>query len=109
MPDLLHVIPVSDDTVLDGVHQREDTSLGLSLVTDVGVLVAHADHDTGIFGPADDRGEDGARSVITGKAGLAHAGAIVDNQSGGLFVVAGLSLSQTVSDCLRLSLSQISH
>merc|ERR1711872_602808 len=87
MPDLLHVIPVGDDTVLDGVHQREDTPLGLSLLTDVGVLVAHADHDTGVFGPADDRGEDGARSVITGEAGLAHAGAIVDNQSGGLFVV----------------------
>jgi len=29
---------------------------------------------------ADDRGEDGARGVVTGKAGLAHAGAIVHNQ-----------------------------
>merc|ERR1711931_351735 len=87
MPDLLHVIPVGDDTVLDGADQREDTSLGLSLVADVGVLVAHADHDAGVFGPADDGGEDGARSVITGEAGLAHAGAIVDNQSSGLFVV----------------------
>merc|ERR1719282_1270467 len=87
MPDLLHVVPVGDDTVLDGVHQREDTSLGLSLVADVGIFVAHADHDAGVFGPADDGGEDGARSVITGEAGLAHAGAIVDNQSTGLFVV----------------------
>jgi len=87
MPNLLHIIPVGDDTVLDGVDQREDTSLGLSLVADVGIFVAHADHDAGVFGPADDGGEDGARSVITGEAGLAHAGAIVDNQSGGLFVV----------------------
>jgi len=87
MPDLLHVVPVGDDTVLDGVHQREDTSLGLSLVADVGIFVAHADHDAGVFGPADDGGEDGARSVITGEAGLAHAGAIVDNQCSGLFVV----------------------
>ena len=46
MPDLLHVIPVGDDTVLDGVSQGEDTTLGLSLVTDVRVLLAHTDHDT---------------------------------------------------------------
>merc|ERR1712193_205633 len=39
MPDLLHVVPVGDNTVLDGVFQGEDTSLGLGLVTDVGVLL----------------------------------------------------------------------
>merc|ERR1719489_249938 len=38
MPDLLHVVPVGDDSVLNGVLQGEDTSLGLGLVTDVGVL-----------------------------------------------------------------------
>ena len=32
VPDLLHVVPVGDDTVLDGVFEREDTTLGLSLV-----------------------------------------------------------------------------
>ena len=32
---LLHVIPVSDNAVLDGVLQGEDTSLALGLVTDV--------------------------------------------------------------------------
>ena len=25
MPDLLHIVPVGDDTMLDGVLQREDT------------------------------------------------------------------------------------
>merc|ERR1719356_631665 len=29
VPDLLHVVPVGDDAVLDGVLQREDSSLGL--------------------------------------------------------------------------------
>merc|ERR1719228_3241283 len=29
VPDLLHVIPVGDDAVLDGVLQGEDTSLAL--------------------------------------------------------------------------------
>ena len=33
VPDLLHVVPVGDDTVLDRVLQREDTTLGLSLIT----------------------------------------------------------------------------
>merc|ERR1711992_466763 len=33
MPDLLHIIPVGDDTVFNGVLQGEDTSLGLSFIT----------------------------------------------------------------------------
>ena len=33
-------------------------------------------------GASDDGREDGARSVVTGESGLAHAGAIVDYQSG---------------------------
>jgi len=46
VPDLLHIVPVGDDTVLNGVLEGQDTTLGLSLITDVGVLLAHADHDT---------------------------------------------------------------
>merc|ERR1712155_230115 len=38
VPDLLHVIPVGDDSVLNGVLQGKDTPLGLGLVTDIGVL-----------------------------------------------------------------------
>merc|ERR1719376_1329403 len=33
VPDLLHVIPVGDDSMLNGVLQGEDTSLGLGLVS----------------------------------------------------------------------------
>ena len=33
MPDLLHVVPVGNDTVLDGVLQSEDTTLRLSFIT----------------------------------------------------------------------------
>merc|ERR1719346_943868 len=46
VPDLLHVIPVGDDTVLNGVFQGEDTSLGLSLISNIGILLSHTDHDT---------------------------------------------------------------
>jgi len=87
VPDLLHVIPVGDDAVLDGVLEREDTALALRLVADVRVLLAHADHHTLVARAADDRGEDGAGRVVTGKAGLAHAGAVVDHE-GSNFVVA---------------------
>ncbi len=46
VPDLLHVVPVGDDTVLNGVAEGKNTTLRLSLVTDVGVLLTHTDHDT---------------------------------------------------------------
>merc|ERR1712096_188778 len=81
VPDLLHVVPVGDDSVLNGVLQGEDTPLGLGLVTDVGVLLSHTDHDTLVAGTADDGGEDGPGGVVSGEAGLAHAGAIVTDQS----------------------------
>ena len=37
-------------------------------------------------GASNNGGEDSPGGVITGKAGLAHAGAIVDNQSGNVLV-----------------------
>ena len=46
VPDLLHVVPVGNNAVLDGVLQGENSSLGLSLVSHVGVLLPHAHHHT---------------------------------------------------------------
>merc|ERR1711997_1178420 len=86
MPDLLHIIPVGDDSVLNRVLQGEDTPLGLGLVTDIGVLLSHTDHDSLVAGAADDGGEDSSGSVISGEASLAHAGAIVNNKSGNVLV-----------------------
>merc|ERR1712186_324369 len=65
MPDLLHVIPVGDDSVLDGILQGENTSLGLGLVSNIGVLLSHTDHDSLVAGAADDGGEDSSGSVIS--------------------------------------------
>merc|ERR1719150_2712404 len=86
VPDLLHVIPVGDDSVLDGVLQGEDTPLGLGLVTDVGILLSHTDHDSLAAGAANDGGEDSSGSVISGEASLAHARAIVNNEGSNVFV-----------------------
>ncbi|KAJ0063177.1 hypothetical protein NL108_013201, partial [Boleophthalmus pectinirostris] len=41
VPDLLHVVPVGDDAVLDGVLEGQDAPLALGLVSHVRVLLAH--------------------------------------------------------------------
>lgn len=81
MPDLLHIVPVGDDTVLNWVLQGEDASLGLGFITDIGVLLSHTDHDTSVSWATDNGGEDGSWSIISGKSGLAHARSVVNNQS----------------------------
>ena len=50
VPDLLHIVPVGNDTVLNGVLKGEDTTLGLGFVTDVGITLFHTNHDTGLAG-----------------------------------------------------------
>ena len=45
MPDLLHVVPVGDDTLFDGVAERQDSSPALCLLSDVAVILPHANHD----------------------------------------------------------------
>ena len=77
---------VGDDSVLDGVLQGEDTSLGLGLISNIGILLSHTDHDTLVAGTSNDGGEDGPGGVVSGEASLAHAGAIVTDQSGNVLV-----------------------
>ena len=54
IPDLLHVFPVLDNSVLNGVLQVEDGSLLLGLIADVLGLLGHTLHDTSVLGAADD-------------------------------------------------------
>merc|ERR1719483_2029000 len=46
VPDLLHIIPVGDDSMLNGVLEGKDTSLGLCLISNIGVLLSHTNHHT---------------------------------------------------------------
>jgi hypothetical protein len=89
VPDLLHVVPVGNNTVLDGVFKGKNTTLGLSFVTNVSILLVHAHHDSGVFWAAYNGGEDSAGSVVTSKAGFAHTGAVVYNESLDIFVSHG--------------------
>ncbi|KAI5107922.1 hypothetical protein C0J45_1516, partial [Silurus meridionalis] len=41
VPDLLHIIPVGNDAMLNGILQSEDTPLALSFITYIGVLLTH--------------------------------------------------------------------
>jgi hypothetical protein len=70
VPDLLHIIPVGHDTVLNRVLKGKNTSLGLGLISDIGILLVHANHDTRVLRSTDDGREDSSRSVITSKTGL---------------------------------------
>merc|ERR1719474_472279 len=58
MPDLLHVSPVCDDTMLNWVLQGEDTSLGLGFISNIGILLSHTDHHTLVTGTSNNGGED---------------------------------------------------
>merc|ERR1719206_1287621 len=86
VPDLLPVIPVGDDSVLNGVLEGEDTSLGLGLISNIGILLSHTNHHTLVARTANNGGEDSSGSIISGKSSLAHAGAIVNNKSSNVFV-----------------------
>ena len=70
MPDLLHIVPVGDDTVLNWVFQGEDTTFGLGFITDVRVFLTHTNHDTLMSWATDDRWEHGTWGIVSGKASL---------------------------------------
>ena len=81
MPDLLHVVPVGDNPVLDGVLELEDPPLGLGLVSNVDLLLSHAGHVSLVLGTAHNGWEDTPGGVISSKPGFTHAGAVVNNKS----------------------------
>ncbi|CAL4067042.1 unnamed protein product, partial [Meganyctiphanes norvegica] len=92
VPDFLHVIPVGDDSMFNGIFEGHDTSLALGFITYIGIFLTHADHDTLVTGTTDNGGEDSSGSVITGEAGFDHAGAIVTHKSTLLLVTHGVWL-----------------
>mmetsp|Transcript_6557 Transcript_6557/g.10441 ORF Transcript_6557/g.10441 Transcript_6557/m.10441 type:complete len:217 (-) Transcript_6557:31-681(-) len=85
VPDFLHVIPVGDNSVLDGVFKGEDSTLGLGFVTDVGVSLFHTDHNSGLTGASNQRGEYGSWGIVSGESSFTHSRPIV-NDKGGNFI-----------------------
>merc|ERR1719270_292826 len=66
MPDLLHIIPVGDDTVFNGVFQGKDTSLGLSFISNIGIFLTHTNHDTLVPWASNNGWEYSSWSIISG-------------------------------------------
>merc|ERR1712113_685053 len=110
VPDLLHIIPVGDDSMLNRVLQGEDTSLGLGLISNIGILLSHTHHHSLMSRATNNGWEDSSRSVISGKSSLAHAGAIVNHQSCNIFIThSGGVLSKLVLDTNSSSSIAYSH
>jgi len=86
MPNFLHVIPVGDDSVFNWVFEGEDTSLGLSLISYIGILLTHTHHHTLMSWATNNAGEDSSWGVITSEASFAHSRAIVNHQGGNIFI-----------------------
>mmetsp|Transcript_44174 Transcript_44174/g.56593 ORF Transcript_44174/g.56593 Transcript_44174/m.56593 type:complete len:280 (-) Transcript_44174:49-888(-) len=87
MPDLFHIIPVGYDTVFNRVFQGQDTTLGLSLISDVCVLLVHANHDSRVLWATNNGWENCARCIITSETSFAHSGTIVHYKSLYFFII----------------------
>lgn len=46
VPDFLHVIPIGNNAMLNGVFHSQDTSFRLGFIPNIAVLLAHAHHYT---------------------------------------------------------------
>ena len=82
VPDLLHVVPVGHDAVLDGVLEGQDTALALRLVSDVRILLAHADHDAVVSRSTDDGRKHRLRGVVAREPGFHHPRPVIAHQRG---------------------------
>mmetsp|Transcript_13779 Transcript_13779/g.19310 ORF Transcript_13779/g.19310 Transcript_13779/m.19310 type:complete len:269 (+) Transcript_13779:538-1344(+) len=81
VPDLFHIVPVSNDTMLNWVLEGEDSTLGLCFVSNVSILLSHTNHNSLVARASDNRWEDSTRSIVSCKSGLAHSGSVVNDES----------------------------
>merc|ERR1739844_639243 len=101
VPDLLHVIPVGDDSMLNWVLQGEDTSLGLSFISNISILLSHTNHHPLMARTSNNGGEYSTGSIISSKASLAHTRTIVNNKSSNVLVThLGLFYSTLIQQVL---------
>jgi hypothetical protein len=79
VPDLTHVLPIVDDTVLHWVLEGQDTPLLLSLITDINFLVIHANHCRLVLGTTDHCREGSFGGIITSQSCLTHSRSVIDD------------------------------
>jgi hypothetical protein len=64
-PDLLHIIPVLDYTMLDRVRDLENTSLLLSLITQVLFFAVKTFDNVEVLRSSDDRWKDASGGIFS--------------------------------------------
>ena len=74
-----YTIPVVDDTILNWVLKCQHTSLGLSLVTNIGFFAVHTDHNSLVLGSSDNCWETASWSIISGNTGFALSWSIIND------------------------------
>ena len=72
----LHVIPVENNVLCNGILEGHDAPLALGLITCIGVLLAHTHHNALVLGLPDSGEEHGSRDIISsrGQSGRASPG-----------------------------------
>merc|ERR1719326_2398756 len=80
MPNLFHIIPISDNSMLNWVFQCQDTSFGLSFVSDISITLFHSNHYTRLTCTSNEGREHGTRGIISSETGFAHSRPIVNNE-----------------------------
>ena len=85
MPHLLHIVPVSDDAVLNWMSEPEHTPLLHSLITHINLILIKTNHNSWYLWPSYDGAEHSSWRIISSKTGLADARSIVDDHGGYFF------------------------
>ena len=70
VPDFLHVVPVLDNTLLDGFINLENTSLLQGLISKESFNLLRSHEDTTIRGFTDNCGNDSSWDVLTSETSL---------------------------------------
>jgi hypothetical protein len=81
MPDLLHIIPIVDDTVLDWVMELEDTSLLLGFLTNIAILLLGGGDNRFLLWVTNNGWERAFWGLFGFETGFAHTGSIIYNNS----------------------------
>jgi hypothetical protein len=81
VPNFLHIVPISYNTMFDGLLHAEHTTLLLSFTSYIDLLLVETNHDTRDLWPSYYGTKDRARSIVSCETSLAHSRAIINNDS----------------------------
>jgi len=79
VPNLFHVIPIIDNSVLNRILEQQNTSLGHGVVTHVRVSLSSTNHHTLLLWPPNDTGKNDLWRLIIGEASLDTSRTIIYN------------------------------